>query len=150
MKKFIGFLSLLLVLASSMPIIADEAADLEKALQQKKLLVLDGLKLSNETEVEFLPVYNAYQQDQVKSARTMSAIIVDFSKNYNALTNVKAQELLSKWLDEQQSKLNLKKEYVAKFEKVMSKKELMRYYQIEKKLEAIVENELGKAIPLAK
>ncbi|RKZ94581.1 MAG: hypothetical protein DRQ40_05550 [Gammaproteobacteria bacterium] len=149
MKKFIGFLGLLLILASG-PIIAGETTDLETALQKKKLLVLDGMKLSDETEVEFLPVYNAYQKDLIKSARTMSAIIVDFSKNYNALTNVKAQELLAKWLDEQQSKLNLKKEYVAKFEKVMSKKELMRYYQIENKLESIVDNELRKAIPLAK
>lgn len=149
MKKFIGFLSLLLVLAST-PIIADEAADLEKALQQKKLLVLDGMKLSNDTEVKFLPVYNAYQQDLVKSARTLSGIIVDFSKNFNELSDAKAGELLSKWLAEQQSKLNLKKEYVAKFEKVISKKELMRYYQIEHKLEAIVNNEMRKAIPLAK
>ncbi|RKZ78849.1 MAG: hypothetical protein DRQ35_05275 [Gammaproteobacteria bacterium] len=149
MKKFIGFLSLLLVLAST-PIIADEAADLEKALQQKKLLVLDGMKLSNDAEVKFLPVYNAYQQDQVKSARTMSAIIVDFSKNFNELSDAKAGELLSKWLAEQQSRLNLKNEYVAKFDKVISKKELMRYYQIEHKLEAIVNNEMRKAIPLAK
>jgi hypothetical protein len=149
MKKFIGFLSLLIVLASA-PVIAGESAEIEQALEKKQQLVLDGLKLSAETEVEFLPVYNAYQKDLLQSNRNMSAIISDFAENYNALTNVKAQELLAKWLDEQQTKLDFKKAYIPKFEKVMSKKELMRYYQIENKLETIVNSELRQIVPLAK
>lgn len=149
MKKFIGFLSLLIIIASA-PVVAGEPPEIKEALENKKLLVLKELKLSNETEVEFLPVYNAYQKDLLQANRNMSALISEFAKNYNALTNVKAQELLAKWLDEQQAKLDSKKAYVAKFEKVMSKKELMRYYQIENKLETIVNSELRKIVPLAK
>lgn len=149
MKKVIGVLSLLLMLVSA-TVIAAEALTLEQALEKKKAVVLNGLRLSQETEAEFLPVYDDYQKVRFESNRRIGGLINEFAERYNALTNVKAQELLAKWMDEKQAQLDLQKDYVAKFEQVMSKKELMRYYQIENKLQIAAEYKLGTMIPLAK
>ena len=134
MKKIIGLLSLLLVLNGA-AVFAEEAMTLEQALEKKKALVLNTLRLSNETVAEFLPVYDAYQQAKFESNVKLGNIVTEFAENYNALTNVKAQELIAKWLAAKQVQLDIQKDYVAKFEKVMSKKELMRYYQLENKMQ---------------
>ncbi|NQZ53382.1 MAG: hypothetical protein HRT93_03900 [Piscirickettsiaceae bacterium] len=149
MKKIIGLLSLLLVLNGA-AVFAEEAMTLEQALEKKKALVLNTLRLSNETVAEFLPVYDAYQQAKFESNVKLGNIVTEFAENYNALTNVKAQELIAKWLAAKQVQLDIQKDYVAKFEKVMSKKELMRYYQLENKMQVEAEYKLGKMIPLAK
>ena len=149
MKKIIGLLSLLLVLNGA-AVFAEEAMTLEQALEKKKALVLNTLRLSNETVAEFLPVYDAYQQAKFESNVKLGNIVTEFAENYNALTNVKAQELIAKWLAAKQVQLDIQKDYVAKFEKVMSKKELMRYYQLENKMQVEAEYKLGKMITLAK
>jgi hypothetical protein len=47
-------------------------------------------------------------------------------------------------------RLKLKKEYLPKFRKVLSEKKVARYYQLENKIEAIVNYEVAKVIPLVK
>ena len=150
MKKIISLVSLLFVLVSTSSFAAELAPEVEDALQQKKLFVLEGLKLSNDQEIAFLPVYNEYQKDKMALNGQMIAIIQEFAENYNALTNVKAGELLDKWFVSQQAMLDLKKSYLPKFEKVITRKDVMRYYQIENKLETLVDYELIKAVTLAK
>ena len=45
--------------------------------------------------------------------------------------------------------LKLKKDYLGKFKKVLPAQKVMRFYQIENKIDAIVEYELVDKIPLA-
>lgn len=149
MKKVIGLLSLVLIFISA-TVVAEEALTVEQALEKKKALVLNELRLSPETQIEFLPVYDDYQLARFKSNSRIGELVQEFADRYNALTNVKAQELLANWMDAKQAQLDLQKDYIAKFEQVMSKKELMRYYQIENKLQVAAEFKLGQMIPLAK
>jgi len=151
MKKIISFISLFFILISSTTFAATELSeDVKDALQQKKLFVLEGLNLTNDQEIAFLPVYNDYQIDKAALNGKMISIIEEFAENYNALTNVKAGQLLDNWLASEQVILDLKKNYVVKFEKVITRKDVMRYYQIENKLDVLVKYELIKAVPLAK
>jgi len=149
MKKVIGLLSLVLIFISA-TVVAEERLTLEQALDKKKAVVLNELRLSPETEAEFIPVYDVYSLAKFKSNGRIGQLVQEFADSYNALTNVKAQELLGKWMEAKQAQLDLQKDYVAKFQQVMSKKELMRYYQIENKLQVAAEYQLGQMIPLAK
>ena len=149
MKKFIGILSLLLAISSVPAIAAEESAEIKEALQQKKLLILEGMQLSDDVEIAFLPVYNSFQKEKLKINRQLSALVEDFAVNYNDLSNAKAQEIINKWQLIQQSELDLKKDYVSEFTRVITPKQTMRYYQIENKLDTMVDYELIKAIPLA-
>jgi len=149
MKKFIGILSLLLAISSMPALAAEESAEIKQALQQKKLLILEGMQLSDDVEIAFLPVYNSFQKEKLKINRQLSTLVEDFAINYNDLSNAKAQEIINKWQVIQQSELDLKKDYVSEFTRVITPKQTMRYYQIENKLDTMVNYELIKAIPLA-
>ena len=50
----------------------------------------------------------------------------------------------------QEDRLNLLKSYIPKFSKVLPTKKVVRLYQVENKLDAILGYELARGIPLVK
>jgi hypothetical protein len=56
---------------------------------------------------------------------------------------------MREYLAVEKERVKLKESYMKKFEKVLSPKKVMRYLQVENKLEAMAKYELSKGIPLA-
>jgi hypothetical protein len=103
------------------------------------------------TEAEsqgFWPVYDEYQKGLRKIHEKTAILIMEYARNYQTMTDDKADALLKDCLAVEKERLNLKRSFVKKFSKVLSPKKVARYYQIENKIEAIVKNELAKEIPL--
>ena len=71
-------------------------------------------------------------------------------RDYNNPTDPKAQELLKEWLAIQKKRLDLQKEFLKRFEKALPPQKVIRYFQIENKLRALIDYELVDEIPLAK
>jgi len=80
----------------------------------------------------------------------LEKLILDYSDNYNNLTDEKALGMLDDYLDLQKRKIALKKKYVKRFKKVLTPKKLVQYYQTENKMDAIIMVELARGIPLVK
>jgi hypothetical protein len=57
--------------------------------------------------------------------------------------------MLKEFLEIQNGRVKLKKSYVKKFGKALPPKKLMRYYQVENKIEAMINFDLVQKIPLA-
>ncbi len=72
------------------------------------------------------------------------ALVDDFAKNYDALTDEKAKELLKRQFQIDDDRLKLRRSYAGKFEKVLPAKKVARYYQIENKLDAAVAYEAAQ------
>jgi hypothetical protein len=51
-------------------------------------------------------------------------------------------------MDYQKDKLDLERDYVKKFKKILPGRKVARYFQLEHKLDAIVDYDLAKNIPL--
>jgi len=77
------------------------------------------------------------------------ALIKSYAGSYNSLTDQQALDMLKESQDINKSELDLKSNYVDKFKKVLPPKKVARYYQIESKLDAIVNYGLARDIPLA-
>jgi hypothetical protein len=77
-------------------------------------------------------------------------LIKDFAASYDSMSDEKASDLLKQQMAIDEDRLKLKKSYLGKFEKVLPQKKVARYYQIERKLDASVQYEAAKAIPLVK
>jgi hypothetical protein len=76
------------------------------------------------------------------------ALIKDFAKNYENLSDEKADELWNGVLSYQLQLLKLKKSYYKKFKKIISPGDAARYFQIENKIEALINASLAAEIPL--
>ena len=98
----------------------------------------------------FWPRYNDYQQALRKVNDRKVKLIQGYARDYPALTDEKAEEMLNEFLDIETEEVKLKKSYVKKFRKVLPAKKVTRYFQVENKLDAIINFELADSIPLVR
>jgi hypothetical protein len=66
------------------------------------------------------------------------------------MTDDAARGILKDWMSLEDSRLDLTKKYAKRFEKVLSAPKVLRFVQIENKLDTAVEMEAVRIIPLAK
>ena len=129
----------------------DEAEVNRAAIQtEKKKIVAVNMQLTDAESKAFWPVYDEYQNGLRQINDKLGAVITDFAKNYNTMTDAKAGEIMKGYLAAEKERLALKEKFVPKFKKVLPMIKVARYYQIENKLETMVKYQIVKEIPLAK
>jgi len=126
----------------------DSVRDSLKA--QKRAFVAVNMQLTDAEDAKFWPVYDSYQKDLGKINEKIAAMIVDYAKNYETLTDGKANQLLRTNLALDRDLLKLRESYLAKFSAVLPQKKVARYYQLENKIQAVIRFDLADRIPLAK
>ena len=122
----------------------------EKIRADKKLLVAENMQLTEAEAKAFWPVYNQYQDELfLLRARTVK-LIKDFADAYEKMGNDTAKKLLDEYMTIEVLGLKLRQTYLPKFRKVLPEVKVVRYYQIENKINAALMYELAKNIPLMK
>jgi hypothetical protein len=122
----------------------------EKIRADKKLFVAENLQLT-ETEAEgFWPVYERYQDEQFLLRARAMKMINDYSEAYEMMTNETARRLLDEYMTIEFLDLAVRQVYLSEFRKVLPETKVVRYYQIENKIKAVLVYELAGKIPLMK
>jgi hypothetical protein len=122
----------------------------EKVRADKKLLVADNMQLTETEAKSFWPVYNRYQ-DELFLIRVRSAkLIGDYRNACENMTNDTARKLLDEYMNIESLTLKLRKAYLPKFREVLPEVKVVRYYQIENKIQAALVYEIAASIPLVK
>lgn len=123
---------------------------LEKIRADKKLLVAENMQLTEAEAKAFWPVYNQYQ-DELFLLRTRTAkLIKDYAEAYDQMTKDTAKKLLDELVSIEALGPKLRQTYLPKFRKVLPETKVVRYYQIENKINAALMYELAANIPLMK
>ena len=123
---------------------------LEKVRADKKLLVSENMQLTEAEAKAFWPVYDQYQ-DELFLLRTRTVkLIKDYAEAYEKMTNESAKKLLDEYMTIESLGPKLRQAYLPKFRKVLPEVKVVRYYQIENKIQAALIYELGRNIPLVK
>jgi hypothetical protein len=162
MKRHIGLAAvttaLILVLALiSSPVFAEEKTDKassnmeilrEKIQADKKLVVAANMNLTDAEAKAFWPIYQEYQTKLTKINERITKLIVDYAQNYQTMTNEIAKKLMTESMAVEKERLTLKESLMPKFQKALPAIKVARYYQIENKIQAIVQYSLAEGIPL--
>jgi len=85
----------------------------------------------------------------MKTKMAEMAVIADYAKNYDNMTNENSDKIMAEWVLVEEAELALKKEYMPKFKKVMPSADVIRYFQIENRLQILREAKIAGQIPLA-
>ena len=116
----------------------------------KKLLVAENMELTEAEAKDFWPVYNQYQ-DELFLLRTRTVkLIKDFAEAYEKMSNETAKKLMDEFITIESLGPKLRQAYLPKFRKVLPEAKVVRYYQIENKIQAALFYELAANIPLMK
>jgi hypothetical protein len=161
MKKSIKttfFLALVAAIAMWMvfPAVAqDKPADnmqilRDKIRADKKLLVAANMELTESEANAFWPVYEMYQKELFLLRTRTVKLIKDYADAYETMSNDKAKTLLDELMKIDSLGLKLRQTYLPKFREALPEVKVVRYYQIENKINAALNYELATNIPLMK
>ena len=151
MKKpsFVVGLAVLLFAGAAVAQTASEI-EIDRAVMEteRKAVVAKNMILSEEEADAFWPVYNDYREAVRPLTDKRVKLIRDLAEQFETLGDETAQGMLKENFEQQQARIKLNRSYIGKFNKVLPPKKTVRLFQIESKLDAIVNFGLAKAIPL--
>lgn len=154
MKKALGLL-LGLALAAVSAAQAQTAKDTVEVMlslleTERKAVVAQNLQLSEGESEKFWPVYNEYAAKLKNLGDRRVALLGDYAAHYDALTDEKAAQLLKQAWELDEARAKARADYAKKLQRALPAVKAARAYQIASKLDAIVDFELARTIPLAK
>jgi hypothetical protein len=120
----------------------------EKVQADKKLFIAENMQLTESEAKGFWPLYESYQAELGKLTDRSIKLIEDFANNYTSMSNEVAKKLLDEYMSIDADYLKLRQSYLPKFRGVLSDIKVARYYQLENKIDAVVDFELARKIPL--
>ena len=123
---------------------------LEKIRADKKLFVAENMQLTEAEAKAFWPVYEQYQDELFLLRSRTAKLIKDYAEGYEKMTNDNAKKLLDELMIIEGLGPKLRQAYLPKFRKVLPEVKVVRYYQIENKIYAVLLYELARNIPLVK
>jgi hypothetical protein len=117
---------------------------------ERKAIVAANLTLSDSEAEAFWPLYNKYQDDIREVNDRRGRLIEDFLSHYDAMTEEQARATIDEFLSIEKRRLDVKQSHAKKFRKVLGARTALRFFQIDNKLDSIVDYDLARAIPLAR
>ncbi|MDR4506629.1 MAG: hypothetical protein MRJ65_00085 [Candidatus Brocadiaceae bacterium] len=123
---------------------------IEKVRADKKLLVAENMQLTEKEAEGFWPVYEQYQNELFLVRAHTAKLINDFRDAYKTMTDDSAGQLLDDYITIEKLTLRLRRMYLPKFRKALPEIKVLRYYQIENKIQIALMYEIASQIPLMK
>jgi hypothetical protein len=147
------------LLFAAVPGFAQEGADIGAKIRDTQALIAkefrqilrEEMMLSDGEAAEFWPLYERYSAEKRVVNEPYLAGLIEYVDRYYGgdLTDANAERLMNTYFDVQQALLKKRHEYVKKFGKIMGNVKVMRFFQLENKVQAEVNAALALTIPLA-
>lgn len=156
MTKKIKLALILMLLVMAWPVLVsaqEKSAEtmqfvIEKVRADKQLLVAENMQLTEAEAKLFWPVYARYQDELfLLRARTLG-LIDAYAQAYGEMDNDRAAVLLEELMTIEALGPKLRLAFLPEFQKALPDIKVIRYYQIENKINAVLMYQIAAKIPL--
>ena len=114
----------------------------------RKALVAANLTLSNDEAGRFWPLYDKYQTELTAVQDRAVKVIEDYTASFKSISDEKAMKLADDWLSAEVDRVKVRRAYLEQFAKVVPGRKVVRFYQIENKMDAVLRYDLAGEIPV--
>jgi len=130
--------------------ISDQDIDLlRKDLRsKKKQLVAANLNLTDAQATRFWPVYDQYIAEQTKIHDQKYAVIKEFATSWGSISDAQALDMTKRALAVDEQVTQLRTKYVPIFLNVLPGKQVATFFQIDRRLQMMVDLQLMSQLPL--
>ena len=115
---------------------------------QRKQIVALNLPLTADEATKFWPVYDQYRKAAIQPNDERWAVIKDYAAQYDTMTDAQAQSLMKRANAVDEQLLALRMRYVPIFEKVISPKKTALFYQIDRRVDLLINLQLSSVVPM--
>lgn len=152
MRRTTSLLALAALLAVPAVASAQAATDIAVTKQQvqtqRQQIVAQNLPLTDAQATKFWPLYQEYRLAVGKLADQRIALITTPTAADTA-TDKEIQDRLTKWVSIGGQYAKLQGDWIKKFQPVLGARGTLRFYQIETRLDLIIQAAMASEIPLA-
>ena len=116
--------------------------------QQRKEIMAQNMTLTPDEATKFWPIFDQYRRDAIKPNDERWAVIKEYADNYSTMTDAQAQDYMKRANAVDEQLLALRMKYVPVFEKVISAKKTALWYQIDRRIDLLINLQLSAIIPM--
>ena len=116
----------------------------------RQAVVAANLPLTEGEARAFWPVYKEYRARMEKLGERTAALVVAYATNFETMTDTKADAFFKDSLAIERDRVTTREAFVPKIRAVLPGTKAARFFQIENKLDAIVNVSLASEIPLVR
>ncbi len=135
---------------ASTPTVSDQDIQLmrQDIRSQKKQIIAANLQLTDAEATKFWPVYDAYTVETTKLGDARYALIKEYAQSYATMTDAQAKSLIKRWAATDQELVNLRMQWMPKFEAVLPGKKAALFFQIDRRVALLIDLQLASSIPM--
>jgi hypothetical protein len=115
---------------------------------EKKRIIAANVSLTETEATKFWPVYDQYVAEMTKHNDEFFSIIKDYAANQKTLTDAQASSMIRRWVEVQIGRDQLRQKYIPLFEKVIPGRKVELFFQIDRRLYALLDLQIASEIPL--
>ena len=117
---------------------------------QRKKIVAANVPLTETEATKFWPVYDEYIAETIKINNGRYALIKDYAKTYENMTEDQSDAFIQRWLGFDNDETQLRLRYVPEFQKVISHKKTAIFFQVDRRVNMMLNLQLAGQVPLVK
>jgi hypothetical protein len=149
---FVWAVTLLPAFAQEGAVVGDKIRQTQALVQSEfRQILQEEMLFTDEERAAFWPLYERYSAEKRLINDKYLANLIEYVDRYYGgdLTDEHASRLMNSYFDVQLAILDKRRGYVARFGEFLSPIKVMRFYQLENKVNAEINAALALAIPLA-
>ena len=147
MKKIIAIVSFVFIMNG---LYAQQHTEIELIRDQykleKKAVVSDYLKLSNEDAAKFWPIYNQYESERAAIGNRKVKLITDYVNEHHVGNVKNADAMVKESAEIQRKEVSLREKYYASVKAGVSPEVAINFYQIEDAIASAVKTKLWEEL----
>ncbi len=116
----------------------------------KKQIIAENMKLTDAQAEKFWPVYDAYTQETTKLGDASYALVKKYAQDYGNMTDAQAGSLVDKMATLDVQTETLRQEWIPKFRKVLTGKQTALFFQLDRRVNLLLDLQFAANIPLVK
>jgi hypothetical protein len=117
---------------------------------RRQALVTAAMDLQAPEADIFWPLYRDYRVAMAKVNDRYVKLLMSYLQKYDDLTDVDATRLMDEYLSIERARNGVKAKYVPLFREKLPARKVARFFQVDNKLDAIINADLASVIPLAR
>jgi hypothetical protein len=114
----------------------------------RKAITAANMNLTADEATKFWPIYDQYAAEVAKIGDARLALIKDYAANYDTMTDDQANLFIERAAAIDQQFTDARSKYVPIFEKAISAKKTALWYQIDRRLDLLINLQLAGNIPV--
>jgi hypothetical protein len=115
---------------------------------QKHQIISDTMTFTESEAAAFWPLYKEYAGEQHAIGTKRLNLIVEYAQNLEKMDDDKARDLSQRMFAIEDDMQSLRKRYFPRFEKALGAKRTAKFFQVDNRLNLIINLQLSSEIPL--